>query len=83
MTISAKLKKLQATADRATAALVAELNREYPVGAPVWIEWGRGFMRGTVAFPCDGEEIPVRSETGRVHRRHYSAVFTRISTRDA
>lgn len=60
---------------RATKLLAKAVARAYPVGAPVWVKWGRGKMFARVAFaPCEWANptcIGVISTKGEVHHRDY------------
>jgi hypothetical protein len=65
---------------RAQALLAKEINRAFPVGCAVQVEWGGNrMMMGRVAHAtkpgrfCD--EVAVVSDNGKhVHRRHYRSV---------
>lgn len=62
---------------QATKALVAAINKQFPVGTRVIAQWGQGWLHGVVANPTtalDPERVSIRSQLGRYHRKHYSDV---------
>lgn len=74
------LEKCEQRLQDAARRMAAELNARFPAGCPVRVNIGRGReMLGAVACPTSDSpscctDVKIRSQSGHVHRRHFSEV---------
>lgn len=70
------LQELQDRLDAAQAALIAAVNKRFPVGMRVTARSGRGWMIGVVRAKCmmRPDVIIEHSRTGKVHHKNWRDV---------
>ena len=65
--------------DRASEAMAKAVAKRFPEGCHVRVTWGCGTAYGVVlgkpiGFPSVCEDVRVRFDSGRVHRKHWRDV---------